>query len=112
LQDLELTRGETSRIALESQPIPFAKRGNPFAKRREADRGGYLVALIEQCRRLRPVVASAGVQQRGSVIVTRPRELGLETACSTERQRCLEVGPCAALLAGCVSEETEHAPRC
>src|SRR5262245_38931050 len=61
LQDLELTRGETSRIALESQSIPFAKRGNPPAKRREADRGGNLLALIEQGRRLRLVVASAGV---------------------------------------------------
>ena len=62
LQDLELTRGETSRIARESKSIPFAKRGNPLAKRLEAERGGYLLTLIEQHRRLHPVVASAEVQ--------------------------------------------------
>ena len=62
LQDLELTRRQTSRIACESKSITFAKRRNAPAKRLEAERGGYLLALVEQHRRLRPVVASAEIQ--------------------------------------------------
>ena len=62
LQDLELTRSQTGGIARQPQSITFAKRRNSLAKQDETERRGYLLAFIEQRRRLHPVVASAEVQ--------------------------------------------------
>ena len=59
LQDLELTRGQTGGIARQPQSIAFAKRRNTLTKQDQTERGGYLLAFIEQRRRLRPVVAGA-----------------------------------------------------
>ena len=49
------TRGQTGGIASQPQSIAFAKRRNTLTKQDETERGGYLLAFIEQRRRLRPV---------------------------------------------------------
>ena len=88
LQDLELTRGQTGGIAREPQSITFAKRRNTLSKQDEIERRGYLLAFIEQRRRLHPVVPGATVQERGGIIVTRPGELGLKPLARQNANAC------------------------